>query len=433
MQVVAMIHQQGDAYGVSFPDFPGCTTVADDLDSAIAKAAEVLAFHAEGLAEDGPLPRPRSLSELKGDPNFCEDGKDAVLVLVPYEPPTRAVRINITLEESLLARIDRSADAASETRSGYLAAAARLRMGMLSEHPASKASKSSRRSRDDVAGGIGGPTNRLGAYWKGYLKLSLIACPISLHPASSNERVSLVQLNRKTGNRLKYQLVDSGTGHVVDLADRARGYEIGKEEFLLVEDHELAALQIASTRTIEIDTFVPRAQIDLRYLISPYYITPGDKFGQEAFAVIREAMRSKKMVAIARVVLTDRERPIVLEPVGKGFRAITLRYPYEVRDEAESFADIPDIRVSHELRQLAEHIVETKATDFDLSRFKDRYELALVEMLRRKKAGLPAQSAAPAPSPNNVINLMDALRRSLETERKPSARPRNERSGGSTK
>jgi DNA end-binding protein Ku len=433
MHVVAMIHHEGGAYGVSFPDFPGCTTVANDLDSAVAKAGEVLAFHAEGLAEDGPLPRPRSLSELKSDPDFCEDAKDALVVLVPYEPPTRAVRINITLEESLLARIDRSADAASETRSGYLAAAARLRMGMLGERPISKSSRSS--SNDEMAGGSGQADRFVGAYWKGYLKLSLVSCPISLHPASSNERVSFVQINRKTGNRLKYQLVDSETGKVIDLADRARGYEIGKGEFLLVEDDELAALQIASTRTIEIDAFVPRAQIDLRYLINPYYITPDGNVGQEAFAVIREAMRGKNMVAIARVVLTTRERLIALEPFGKGLRAITLRYPFEVRDEAESFVNIPDIRVPQEMRQLAEHILETKATDFDLSRFEDRYELAIVEMLKRKQAGLAAKSAAPARTPSNVINLMDALRRSVETERRRSARrsSRNERAGGSTK
>src|SRR5205085_2517089 len=121
---------------------------------------------------------------------------------------------------------------------------------------------------------------------------------------------------------------------------RARGYEMDKDEFLLVEDEELAALQIASTHTIEIDAFVPRAQVDLRYLITPYYITPDDNVGQQAFAVIREAMRNKKVVAIARVVLTTRERPIALEPFGKGFRAITLRYPYEVCDEAEPFANI---------------------------------------------------------------------------------------------
>jgi DNA end-binding protein Ku len=417
MHVVAMIHHEVGAYGVSFPDFPGCTTVANDLDSAIAKAGEVLAFHAEGLAEDGPLPRPRSLSELESDPDFCKDAKDALLVLVPYEPPTRAVRINITLEESLLARIDRAADAASETRSGYLASAARLRMGTLGER-----SKSSRSfSRDNVVGGIGAADRFVGA-WKGYLKLSLVSCPISLHPASSTERLSFVQINRKTGNRLKYQLVDSETGEVVDLADGARGYEIGKGDFLLVEDDELAALPIASTHTIEIDAFVPRAQIDLRYLISPYYITPNDKVGQEAFAVIREAMRSKDMVAIARVVLTNRERPIALEPLGKGLRAVTLRYPYEVRKAEEYFEGIQDVKVPGEMLKLAEHILEAMKVDFDPSAFEDRYERAVVEMLRRKQAGLPAKSAAPVPYTSNVINLTDALKQSVKTERKRSAR-----------
>lgn len=432
MQVVAMIHHEGDAYGVSFPDFPGCTTVADDLDSAVAKAAEVLAFHAEGLAEDGPLPRPRSLSELKSDPDFYEDAKDAVLVLVPYEPPTRAMRINITLEESLLARIDRSADAASETRSGYLAEAARLRMGMLGERPTSKSSRLF--SRDDVVGGIRS-AERFGGQWKGYLKLSLVSCPISLYPALSNERVSFVQLNRKTGNRLKYQLVDSETDEVVDLADRARGYEIGKEEFLLVEDDELAALEIESKHTIDIDAFVPRGQIDLRYLDSPYYIAPSGPLGQEAFAVIREAMRSKDMVAIARVVLANRERSIALEPLGKGLRAVTLRYAYEVRKAEEYFEGIQDIKVPGEMLKLAEHILEAKKGDFDPSAFLDRYEGAVAEMLRRKHAGLPAKSAAPAPSPSNVIDLRDALRRSVEMQRKRSARSssRNERTGGSTK
>jgi DNA end-binding protein Ku len=419
MQVVAMIHHEGDAYGVSFPDFPGCTTVANDLDSAVAKAGEVLAFHAEGLAEDGPLPRPRSLSELKSDPDFSEDAKDAVLVLVPYEPPTRAVRINITLEESLLARIDRSADAASETRSGYLAEAARLRMGMLREPPTSKSSRSS--PRDDVAGGIG-LADRSDAHWKGYLKLSLVSCPISLYPALSNDRVSFVQLNRKTGNRLKYQVVDSETGQLVDLADRARGYEIGKEEFLLVEDDELAALEIESKHTIDIDALVPRRQIDFRYLDSPYYIAPSDPVGQQAFAVIREAMRSKDMVAIARVVLTNRERPIALEPLGKGFRAVTLRYGYEVRQAEEYFEDIQDIKVPGEMLKLAQHILETKKVDFDPSAFQDHYERAVIEMLRRKQAGLSAKSASPVGPPSNVINLIDALRRSVKNEQKRAAR-----------
>jgi DNA end-binding protein Ku len=419
MHVVAMVHHEGGAYGVSFPDFPGCTTVADDLDSAVAKAGEVLAFHAEGLAEDGPLPRPRSLSELNSDSAFCEDAKGAVLVLVPYEPPTRAVRINITLEESLLARIDRSADAASETRSGYLATAARLRMGRLGERRASMSSRSSK--REALSGGIA-PARRFVGYWKGYLKLSLVSCPISLYPAWRNERVSFVQVNRNTGNRLKHQLVDSETGEVVDQTNRARGYEIDKGEVLLVEDEELAALQIASTQVIDIEAFVPRAQIDSRYLDSPYYITPDGDVGQQAFAVIREAMRSKDKVAIARVVLSERERVIALEPSGKGLLGTTLRYGSEVCKAVEYFDDIQDIKVSRDMLELAKHIVETKKGDFDPSAFEDHYERAVVEMLKRMQAGLPAKTAVRASSPSNVINLMDALRRSVETERKRSAR-----------
>jgi DNA end-binding protein Ku len=432
MQVVAMIHQEGDAYGVSFPDFPGCTTVADDLDSALAKAAEVLAFHAEGLAEDGPLPRPRSLSELKSDPDFCADAKDAVLVLVPYEPPTRAVRINITLEESLLARIDRSAAAASETRSGYLAEAARLRMGTLGERTISKSNRSP--SRENAAGGIGRADRSVGA-WKGYLKLSLVSCPITLYPTWSTERVSFVRINRNTGNRLKYQLVDSKTREVVDLADGARGYEIGKGEFLLVEDDELAALKIESTHTIDIDAFVARAQIDVRYCDSSYYITPNAKVGQEAFAVIREAMRDKDKVAIARIVLSERERVIALEPFGKGLLGVTLRYGNEVRKPDEYFDDIQDIKLPGEMIKLAEHILKTKDGNFDPSLVEDRYESAVIEMLERKQAGLPAKAAAPAPAPSNVINWKDALRRSVEIEQKPSARrsSRDKRAGGSTK
>jgi DNA end-binding protein Ku len=429
MHVVAMIHHEGGAYGVSFPDFPGCTTVASDLDGAVAKAGEVLAFHAEGLAEDGPLPHPRSLRELESDPDFCEDAKDALLVLVPYEPPTRAVRVNITLEKSLLARVDRSAEAAGETRSGYLAAAARLRMGMLGERPVTQ-SRSSLSLREDLAGGIG-PASRFVGPWKGYLKLSLVSCPISIYPASTEERVSFVRINRVTGKRLKYQLVDSETGEVVDLANAARGYEMEKGEFLLVEDEELAALQVASTHSIEIDAFVPRAQIDPRYLDSPYYVTPNDKVGQEAFAVIREAMRGKGMVALGRIVLAARERVIALDPYGRGLLGMTLRYANQVRRPEEYFDGVQDLKVPNEMLKLAEHILETKKGDFEPLAFEDHYERAVVEMLKRKQAGLPVTSAAPAPSASNVINLMDALRRSVETERKQSAR-RQSRTGGRT-
>jgi DNA end-binding protein Ku len=264
--------------------------------------------------------------------------------------------------------------------------------------------------------------------WKGYLKLSLVSCPIALYPAASaSERVSFRQINKKTGHRLKQQLVDSVTGEPVDSEDKGRGYEVGKDQYLPVADEELEALQVESTRTIEIDTFVPREQIDLSFVESPYYIVPTDKVGQEAFAVIREAMRGKEMVALGRVVMARRERPIVLEPLGKGLRGLTLRYPYEVRDASAYFDEIADVKVPGEMLKLAEHILESKTADFDPSTFEDRYETAVVEMLKAKQAGMPVRTEAAAPAPSTIINLMDALKRSIATERKPAVPSPRER------
>jgi DNA end-binding protein Ku len=257
------------------------------------------------------------------------------------------------------------------------------------------------------------------AYWKGYLKLSLVSCPIALNPAAtSSERVSFRQINRKTGHRLRQQLVDDETREPVDAADRGKGYEIAKNEYLLIEDDELEALEIESNHTIEIDSFVPAAQIDKRFYDSPYYIAPSDKVGQEAFAVIRDAMRGKSMVALGRVVLAKRERVIALEPLGKGLLGTTLRYGYEVRKAEEYFEEIPDLKVPNEMLKLAEHILETKSGDFDPSQFKDHYEDALTEFLRKKQAHIPVKRGREEPAPaRNVISLMDALRRSVEAER----------------
>src|SRR5207253_4679571 len=146
-------------------------------------------------------------------------------------------------------------------------------------------------------------------FWKGYLKLSLVSCPIAMFPASSSsERVSFRQINKSTGNRLKQQLVDSVTGDVVDAGQKGRGYEIGRNQYMPVEDEELEALWLESTHTIDVEKFVPRSENDERYLDSPYYLVPEDKVGQEEFAVIREEMARKKMVSLARVVLARRER-----------------------------------------------------------------------------------------------------------------------------
>src|SRR3954454_4952734 len=211
-------------------------------------------------------------------------------------------------------------------------------------------------------------------YWKGYLKLSLVSCPIALYPATSaGERVSFRQINKRTGNRLRQQLVDEVTRDVVEAHDKGRGYEIAKGQYLQVEDDEIDAIQVESTHTIEIEKFVPLSETDVRYFDSPYYLIPDDQVGLDAFAVIRDAMASKKMVGVGRVVLQKRERPILLEPFGKGLRGMTLRYPYEVRNEAEYFEDIPQLKIAPDMLKLAEHIIETKAGAFEPAEFVDRY------------------------------------------------------------
>lgn len=256
------------------------------------------------------------------------------------------------------------------------------------------------------------------AYWKGYLKLSLVSCPISIDPAASaSERISFRQVNKKTGNRLRQQLVDEVTREPIEPADKGRGYEVDKNQYLLIEDDEIEALEIESSHTIDIDSFVPAAEIDKRYYDNPYYIFPGDEVGQEAFAVIREAMRGKNMVALGRIVLSRRERVIAIEPFEKGLLGTTLRYPYEIRKAEEYFSDIEDIKIDKEMLKLAEHILETKESDFDPSKFRDHYEEALIELIRKKQAKVPIKKGKAAPPvASNVINLMDALRRSVQSE-----------------
>jgi DNA end-binding protein Ku len=262
-------------------------------------------------------------------------------------------------------------------------------------------------------------------YWKGYLKLALVSCPIALYTASSSsERVSFRQINKKTGNRLRQQLVDEVTREPVEGEDKGRGYEYSKGAYIEVDDDELDAVAVESNHTIEIDSFVPRSQIDERYLDSPYYIIPNDQVGQEAFAVIRDAMRGKGMVALARVVLAKRERVIMLQPWEKGLMGTTLRYPYELRDSSEYFDDLPTVKVAPDMLKLAQHILETKEADFDPSQFVDHYEEAVVEMLKKKQAGLATPKGKASEPPRNVINLMDALKKSIADK---SARPQAKR------
>ena len=254
------------------------------------------------------------------------------------------------------------------------------------------------------------------ANWKGYLKLSLVSCAVALYPATStSSRVRFNTLNRATGNRVKQQYIDPATGETVDAEDRVKGYEVGKNAYVFIEDEELDAIKIESTHTIDIESFVPVEQVDKRYLEAPYYIAPDDKVAQEAFAVIRDAMKEKGKAGIARVVISRRERMVLLEPLGKGIMATMLRYPYEVRGEEPYFEDIPELNIPKEMRDLAGHIIETKSADFEPAKFEDRYENAMIELVKSKETGKPV-AAPEAPRPSNVVNLMDALRKSIAAE-----------------
>jgi DNA end-binding protein Ku len=259
------------------------------------------------------------------------------------------------------------------------------------------------------------------AYWKGYLKLSLVSCPIALYPATSErEKISFHQLNKATGNRIKYRKVDAESGDEVEAADIIKGYEVGKGEYLELAPEELEAIAIESKRVIEIDEFVPRKEIDEVYLNSPYYVVPDGEIGQQAFAVIREAVRKEGMVAIGKVAFTSREHIIALEPRSKGLLGVTLRYPYEVRKQADFFDDIADEQVPKDMLELATHIVKTKAGHFDPAKFSDQYEDALKELLQRKQSGATIEQTKER-EPAKVINLMDALRRSVQGERQAPA------------
>ena len=255
------------------------------------------------------------------------------------------------------------------------------------------------------------------AYWKGYLKLSLVSCPVALFPASSErEKIRFHQINKKSGNRIKYRKVDAETEDEVDASDIVKGYEVGKGEYIELEPEELEAVAIESTRTIEIDEFVPRKEIDDLYLNNPYYVVPDGEVGQQAFAVIREAIRNEGMVALGRVVFTSREHVIALEPRGKGLLGVTLRYPYEIRKEDQYFDEIEDEKIPKDMLELASHIVETKSGHFNPDKFEDHYEEALKELLKKKRAGEKIE-APKEREPAKVINLMDALRRSVSGER----------------
>jgi len=276
------------------------------------------------------------------------------------------------------------------------------------------------------------------AAWKGYLKLSLVTCAVELFNATTQaEKVSFHVLNRKTGDRVRRVYLDAETGKEVDAEDQVKGYEVHKGEYVQVEPEEFEAVQIESNHTLNLDGFVSKDQIDPIYLDTPYYLAPADEVSEEAFVVIRDALADKKMAGMARLVLYNRERPVVIEPREPGMLLTTLRFDKLVRKPNEVFEGIDKVKINAEMTDIATNIIDRKRMKFDPSRFEDKYEDALLELIKAKKAGRKLPKAEPAERPSNVISLFDALKKSLaeegssgkkgakpSTRRKPAARSR---------
>ena len=257
--------------------------------------------------------------------------------------------------------------------------------------------------------------------WKGFLKLSLVSCSVAMYSATStSQRVRFNIINKKTGNRIRNEVVDTETGDPVEQEDRVKGYKIEGDRYLLLEDEDLDNVALESTHTIDIEEFIPVSEVDTIYLDESFYLVPQDDVAQEAFAVIRDAMKKEGLAGLAKVVVYRRERLLLLQPRGKGLMATALRYANEVRDEKDYFDDIPASKVPADMLKLATHILDTKKGHFKPEKFEDRYETALTEMIKAKSAGKAAPTLA-EPKQSNVINLMDALRRSAKAERSAPA------------
>jgi DNA end-binding protein Ku len=264
--------------------------------------------------------------------------------------------------------------------------------------------------------------------WKGHLRLSLVSCPVRLFNATSrSEKVSFHLLHKDTHNRVQMKPHDPELGPV-ERSDLVKGYEYEKDQYVVFTDEDFEKIQIESSKAIVIEKFVDAAEVDPIYLDAPYYLAPDGAVAEETFRVIQHAMRDKDKVALSRIVLANRERLIALTCRDKGFLMMTLRTADEVRDSKEYFTDIKDEEPEQEMLDLAEKLIEQKSGAFDPSEFKDRYHDAVVEMVRAKIKG-QEPVLAKAPERGKVINLMDALRRSLE-EAKPPAESKPRRAAG---
>ncbi|WP_313137504.1 non-homologous end joining protein Ku [Paracoccus jeotgali] len=270
------------------------------------------------------------------------------------------------------------------------------------------------------------------AVWKGVLKIAEVSCPVSLYTATStSDRVSFHTLNRATGNRVRRQYVDSDTGKPVERDDQVKGYEVAPGEYVVLTPEEVASAVPDSDKALNVSRFIPCAQVDNLYLDKPYYVLPSDSSGHEAFALIREGMRKKNVAALARTVLFRRCRTVLVRPHGDGLIATTLNFDYEVRSAEEAFDDVPDLKLSGEMLDLAEHIIDTKRGSFDPADFDDRYDAALAELVKAKIEG--RKIAAPKrAAPSNVVDLMQALRESAGAAGKAKAKPRKTKAAAKT-
>ena len=253
--------------------------------------------------------------------------------------------------------------------------------------------------------------------WKGCLKLSLVTCGVELSNATTqSEKVSFRILNRATGNTVSRQYIDSVTGKPVDEKNEVKGFEIESDKYLLFEEAEIESVKIESSHTLSLESFVNKADIQQIYLDTPYYLAPSDKVSEEAFAVIRDALFEKKMAGLARMVLYRKERPVVIEALGKGMLLTTLRYDNNVRQPETFFDGIGKVKIDQEMIDLASHIIDKKKGRFDPSKFEDHYEEALLDIVKAKKAGKKSPVVSSAAEPSNVVNLFDALKKSLASE-----------------
>lgn len=250
--------------------------------------------------------------------------------------------------------------------------------------------------------------------WQGHLKLSLVTCPVALYTATaSNAHVSFHLINPETNNRIRMVPTDPDTGPI-ERSDLVKGYEVAKDEYVLFDDADFDKVKLETTRTICIDSFVDEDEIDRLYWDDPFYVVPEKGVGAEAFAVIRDAMKSAGKIAIGTLVLRGRERQLALEVRGKGLVAYSLRAHDEVRPAEDYFDDIPSVKADKDMVEIASRIIAQKETDFDPTDFKDRYDEALREMVKAKQKGGKSVVEAPEPDDTNVIDLMEALRNSLK-------------------